>query len=102
MLITPTVDKLHALGLGGMARALVEQLDSAEYRALSFEDRLGLLVDREAQDRPTGGWSATSRRRSFAPPPASRTSSSITRVGSNAPWCSAWRRHSGWRATRTC
>jgi DNA replication protein DnaC len=51
MLITPTVDKLHALGLGGMARALVEQLDSAEYRALSFEDRLGLLVDREAQDR---------------------------------------------------
>lgn len=51
MLITPTVDKLHAAGLGGMARALVEQLDNPEYQALSFEDRLGLLVDRETQDR---------------------------------------------------
>jgi DNA replication protein DnaC len=51
MLITPTVDKLHAIGLGGMARALVEQLDNPEYQALSFDDRLGLLVDREAQDR---------------------------------------------------
>jgi DNA replication protein DnaC len=51
MLITPTVDKLHALSLSGMARALTEQLESADYHALSFEDRLGLLVDREAQDR---------------------------------------------------
>ena len=34
-----------------MARALSEQLESTEYQALSFEDRLGLLVDREAQDR---------------------------------------------------
>lgn len=51
MLITPTVDKLHALSLSGMARALVDQLESADYHALSFEDRLGLLVDRESQDR---------------------------------------------------
>jgi len=51
MLIEPTMEKLHALSLGGMARALAEQSESAEYRALSFEDRLGLLVDREAQDR---------------------------------------------------
>ena len=51
MLINPTVDKLHALGLTGMARALLDQLESAEHRALTFEERLGLLVDREAQDR---------------------------------------------------
>lgn len=51
MLIEPTMEKLQALSLGGMARALAEQSESAEYRALSFEDRLGLLVDREAQDR---------------------------------------------------
>jgi DNA replication protein DnaC len=51
MLITPTIDKLHALSLGGMARALAEQLERPEYQALSFEERLGLLVDREAQDR---------------------------------------------------
>ena len=51
MLITPTVDKLHDLSLGGMARALVEQLERPDYAQLTFEERLGLLVDREAQDR---------------------------------------------------
>ena len=51
MLITPTLDKLHALNLMGMARALTEQLEGTEYQALSFEERLGLLVDREVQDR---------------------------------------------------
>ncbi|MDQ2961214.1 MAG: IS21-like element helper ATPase IstB [Candidatus Dormibacteraeota bacterium] len=51
MLISPTVDALHALNLGGMARALAEQRESPDYAALTFEERLGLLVDREAQDR---------------------------------------------------
>jgi DNA replication protein DnaC len=51
MLINPTLDKLQALSLTGMARALTEQLDRADYQALSFEERLGMLVDREAQDR---------------------------------------------------
>lgn len=52
MLSAPTIDKLYALNLGGMARALAEQREQpAAYGGLSFEDRLGLLVDREAQDR---------------------------------------------------
>ncbi len=51
MLITPTIDKLHALALGGMARALADQLERPDYADLSFEERLGLLVDREMQDR---------------------------------------------------
>ena len=51
MLTHPTIDKLRALNLGGMARALVEQIENADYHALAFDDRLGLLVDREAQDR---------------------------------------------------
>jgi len=51
MLITPTIDKLHALALAGMARALADQLERPDYAALSFEERLGLLVDREMQDR---------------------------------------------------
>ena len=51
MLINATIDKLQALSLGGMARALEEQLASPGYAALSFEERLGLLVDREVQDR---------------------------------------------------
>jgi DNA replication protein DnaC len=51
MLTTPTFDKLHALGLGGMARALQEQLERPDHQGLTFEERLGLLVDRESLDR---------------------------------------------------
>jgi DNA replication protein DnaC len=48
MLVNQTIDKLNDMGLGGMATALREQLEQTHYMGLSFEDRLGLLVDREA------------------------------------------------------
>ena len=51
MLTHPTVDKLHQLHCTGMAKALGEQLASAEVQALTFEERLGLLVDRELTER---------------------------------------------------
>jgi DNA replication protein DnaC len=51
MLNHPTVDKLHQLHLPGMARALVSQSQSPEIGQLSFEERLGLLVDSEAAER---------------------------------------------------
>jgi DNA replication protein DnaC len=51
MLTTPTLDKLNQLKLRGMARALLEQREHPNYHSLGFEDRLGLLVDREIQDR---------------------------------------------------
>jgi len=51
MLTGPTLDRLVALNLGGTARALAEQRENPAYAELSFEDRLGMLVDREATDR---------------------------------------------------
>jgi DNA replication protein DnaC len=51
MLTGPTLERLHALNLGGMARALLEQRETPAYAELPFEDRLGLLVDREATER---------------------------------------------------
>jgi len=51
MLKHPTLEKLHALSLTGMLRALQEQAESPEYAQLSFEERLGLLVDREVLER---------------------------------------------------
>jgi DNA replication protein DnaC len=52
MLINQTVDKLHSLRLSGMAEALTDQLQHPDrYGELEFTARLGLLVDREAQDR---------------------------------------------------
>jgi DNA replication protein DnaC len=51
MLLNQTLDKLDALGLFGMALGLREQLESSQYVGLSFDERFGLLVDREAEAR---------------------------------------------------
>lgn len=51
MLIHPTLDKIEHLRLFGMATALREQLQNHESTALSFEERLGLLIDRELTNR---------------------------------------------------
>jgi|SRR5271169_823370 DNA replication protein DnaC len=51
MLMHPTLDKIEQLRLFGMAKALREQLQNQKATALSFEERLGLLVDREMTDR---------------------------------------------------
>ena len=51
MLYQPTLDKLCDLRLFGMAKALEEQNGSSQYEALTFADRLGLLVDRECAER---------------------------------------------------
>ena len=47
MLRHPTLATLEALKLTGMATALTEQLAMPDVQRLSFEERLGLLVDRE-------------------------------------------------------
>ncbi len=51
MLINQTLDKLDALGLFGMGLGVREQLESNQYFSLSFDERLGLLVDREVEAR---------------------------------------------------
>ena len=51
MLTHPTEQRLVALGLAGMAKALEDQRRQPDVAALSFEERLGLLVDREAIER---------------------------------------------------
>lgn len=51
MLTHPTHDRLVTLGLTGMAKALEEQRRQPDIEALSFEERLAMLVDREAIER---------------------------------------------------
>jgi len=51
MLTHPTIDKLYALKLTGMARALEEQRQMTDIETLSFEERLGLMVDREMVEK---------------------------------------------------
>lgn len=51
MLIQPTLDALNRLKLHGMAVALEEQITHGAARDLGFEDRFGLLVEREVTHR---------------------------------------------------
>ena len=53
MLTHPTLDKLESLRLHGMIQALKQQWQQPEISELSFEQRLGLLVDRETDLRQT-------------------------------------------------
>src|ERR1700739_1165988 len=46
-----SIDKLRALRLAGMARALEEQMAQADIGRLSFDERLAMLIDREEVDR---------------------------------------------------
>jgi DNA replication protein DnaC len=51
MLTHPTHDRLIALGLTGMAKALEEQRRQPDIAALAFEERIAMMIDREAIDR---------------------------------------------------
>src|ERR1039458_3748002 len=63
MLIQPTIEKLYAMRLRGMAEAFQQQQEDANIHSLSFEERLGLLIDRQwnwrqnrALDRRLRNW----------------------------------------------
>ena len=47
MMTNTTIEGLRELRLDAMAQGIVEQREQPDYASLSFEDRLGLLVDRE-------------------------------------------------------
>lgn len=51
MMYHPTLDKLQQLKLTGMARALREQETVPGIGSMPFEERLGLMVDREMTER---------------------------------------------------
>lgn len=51
MLLNTTIEGLKTLRLDAMAAALAEQHEQAAYSGLGFEERLGLLVDRELTER---------------------------------------------------
>jgi DNA replication protein DnaC len=51
MLLEQTLEKLRGLKLYGMLAAIEQQATQPEFHELSFEERLGFLVDREVLDR---------------------------------------------------
>lgn len=51
MLTNPTMERLAELKLTGMLKAYQEQCESSQADGLSFDERFGLLVDREHAER---------------------------------------------------
>ncbi|MDW9584450.1 ATP-binding protein, partial [Sinorhizobium meliloti] len=51
MLAHPTLDKLNAMGLAGMAKAFGELVANGEAEHLSHAEWLGLLLEREWSSR---------------------------------------------------
>lgn len=51
MLIEETIQKMLALKMHGMAKATRELLESVPTQQLAFEDKLGIIIDREWTDR---------------------------------------------------
>jgi DNA replication protein DnaC len=62
MLTHPTLDKLQRLKFTGMATALAEQMQTPDIEELAFEERLGLLVDRELTERENRNLTSRLRR----------------------------------------
>lgn len=51
MLNNPTIEKLASMKLSGMLKAFREQLETPGAMEMSFEERFGLVVDREKTER---------------------------------------------------
>jgi DNA replication protein DnaC len=62
MFLHPTIETLKGLRLFGMVKALEEQENTSEWRQLEFEERLGLLVDRERIEQENRSLTARLRR----------------------------------------
>lgn len=53
MLIKATIERLREMRLAGMAEAFSRQIEDAQMRSLSFEERLSMMVDHEWTVRQT-------------------------------------------------
>jgi len=51
MLLQPLADKLREMRFYGLLSGLQEQFENPEYKKLSFEERIGMLVDTEWAQR---------------------------------------------------
>src|SRR5579864_1655540 len=101
MLTHPTHERLITLGLIGMAKALEEQRRSPDLDALPFEERVGLLVDREAAERDTKRLTTPSSSPRYARAHAWKTSICARHAASTAASSPDSSAATGSTATRT-
>jgi len=83
-MIHPTIETLRRLRLTGMAKALEEQHNLPDCDRLSFDERLAMLVDREAVERDNAALTQRLRLAKLRQAAALRISITAPRVVSTA------------------
>ena len=69
-MIQNTIDKMTSMKLYGMSEGLDEQLKNSQYKELTFEERISMLVDKEVLYRQNRKLTSLLRRASFRFPEA--------------------------------
>ncbi len=87
MLTQPTIEKLCAMRLRGMAEAFQQQQQDANIHGLSFEERLGLPLTASGTGGRTGRWSGACGTAGCKVRPAWKTSITAPRAAWTANWC---------------
>lgn len=82
MLSNHTHERLAALGLAGMAKAFDDQQRQPDVTALTFEQRLGLMIDREATERENKRLTVRLKFASYGRPQSSKMSICALRAAS--------------------
>ncbi len=84
-MIHPTIATLRRLRLTGMAKALEEQQGLPDCDRLGFDERLAMLVDREAVERDNTALAQRCASRGCARPPVWKISTTAPRAVLIAP-----------------
>ena len=82
MLNQQTIEKLYTMRMRGMADAFTQQMEEPQTSQLSFEERFGMLVDRQWNWRQNRALERRLRDAGCKAQPASRTSTFACRGGS--------------------
>lgn len=65
-----TLNKMKAMRLSGMAEAFEQQMNNQDYQAMSFEERLTLLIDHEYAKRQNNTLNWLIKQATFSNPEA--------------------------------
>ena len=101
MLMQPTIEKLIAMKLAGMAEALRRQSEDPEMGRLSFEERIALLVDQQWTWRENKALTRRLKNARLKLMPPSKTSITGIPAGSTAHLSGVYRPVGGSPSIRT-
>jgi DNA replication protein DnaC len=97
MLFEQTIEKMNAMKLFGMRDALLEQMELASYEELSFEERVGMLTDREWIDRENRKLERRMKAAKLKIPASMEDKTIAPAAGWTHPSCALWPTAAGCR-----